>query len=148
MSEAINVLLVEDEVEEKDFFIRGLEKLNLPHKVSWAKDYDELFSILEKEPDLHLVIIDLGIPGKNGKQCLLEIKAHEKYKTLPVIIMTVSKNTDDINEVYNGGAHYYAIKPYSQVNYLETLTRIFNIDWKQPQPIPEKKHFIINLAFV
>jgi DNA-binding response OmpR family regulator len=148
MSEAINVLLVEDEVEEKKFFIRGLEKLNLPHKVSWAKDYDELFSILAKEPDLHLVIIDLGMPGKNGKQCLIDIKAHEQYKALPVIIMTVSKNTDDINEVYAAGAHYYAIKPYSQVNYFETLIRIFNIEWKVPQPIPEKKDFIINLAFV
>lgn len=148
MNEAINVLLVEDEVEEKDFFIRGLEKLKLPHKVSWAKNYDELFTILAKEPDLNLVIIDLGMPGKNGKQCLLEIKANEKYKTLPVIIMTVSKNVDDINEVYAAGAHYYAIKPYSQVNYFETLSQIFKIDWKVPQPVPEKSNFIINLAFV
>lgn len=143
----MNVLLVEDETEEKNFFVRGLEKLQLPHKISWARSYTELFTMLETDPEFHLIIIDLGMPGKSGKECLSEIKAHEKYKTIPVIIMTVSKNEADINEVYAAGAHYYAIKPYSEGNYLETLRKIFSIDWKMPQPVPDKKQFIINHAF-
>ena len=145
---SLKVLLAEDDASDKDFFLHGLKKLNLPHQITWARNYDELFDILEKEPEIHLVIVDLDMPGKNGKESLKAIKAHEKYKTLPVIIMTVSKNTADINEVFENGAHYYAVKPYSQTNYIETLRIIFDIDWKVPQPVPEKKHFIINLAFV
>jgi CheY-like chemotaxis protein len=147
MIQLLNVLLVEDDVADKDFFIHGLQKLNLPHRVLWAKNHTELFEILEKRPDVDLVIIDLGMPDKNGKDCLKEIKANEKYSSLPVIIMTVSKNIDDINEVFANGAHYYAVKPYSQVNFIETLRHIFDIDWKTAQPRPEKNQFIINEAF-
>lgn len=148
MTPHLHVLLAEDEAEEKDFFIQGLKRLGLSYQISWAKDDKELFELLETEPNIDLAIIDLDMPGKNGKECLKEIKAHEKYKSIPVIVMTVSKNTPDINEVFEHGAHYYAIKPYSQRNYIETLRQIFTIDWKMPQPIPEKRHFIINLAFV
>lgn len=148
MTPHLHVLLAEDEAEEKDFFIQGLKNLNLSYQISWAKNCAELFAILETEPHIDLVLVDLDIPGKNGKECLKEIKSHEKYKSIPVIVMTVSKNLTDINEVFENGAHYYAIKPYSETNYIETLRQIFSIDWKMPQPIPEKKHFIINLAFV
>ena len=61
--------------------------------------------------------------------------------------MTVSKNTCDIETVYAEGAHYYAIKPYSQTNFVETLRQIFAINRKVLQPIPEKQEFIINMAF-
>jgi DNA-binding response OmpR family regulator len=147
MTPLLNVLLVEDDAEDKNFFMHCLEKSNLYHNIIWAKDHDELFQVLEREPEINLAIVDLDMPGKNGKECLKEIKAHQKYKTIPVIVMTVSKKTNDIDEVFENGAHYYAIKPYSQVNFTETLKTIFRIDWKIPQPIPEKKHFIINLAF-
>src|SRR6187551_2352931 len=116
MTQSLNILLAEDDAEDKNFFIHGLNKLKLEHKITWAKDHTELFEILEKEPDIQLIIVDLDMPGKNGKECLQEIKAHEKYKALPVIIMTVSKNSADIKEVYEKGAHYYVIKPYSEIN--------------------------------
>jgi CheY-like chemotaxis protein len=144
---ALNVLLAEDETADKDFFIDGLKKLDLQHKVCWAKDHDALFELLETETCFDLIIVDLDMPGKNGKQCLKEIKTNEKYKSIPVIVMTVSKNTADINDVFDAGAHYYAVKPYSQRNYIETLRQLFTIDWKIPQPVPDKKQFIINLAF-
>ncbi len=148
MTPLLNVLLAEDDAEDQKFFIHCLGKLELYHNIIWAKDHDELFQVLEREPEINLAIVDLDMPGKNGKECLKEIKAHEKYKNIPVIVMTASKNTEDIDEVFEKGAHYYAIKPYSQANFIETLKEIFKIDWKIPQPIPEKKHFIINLAFV
>jgi CheY-like chemotaxis protein len=144
---SLNVLLAEDETADKDFFIDGLKKLDLPHRVSWVKNHTALFELLEKENGFDLIIIDLDMPGKNGKECLKEIKANEKYKSIPVVVMTVSKNTSDINDVFDAGAHYYAVKPYSERNYIETLRQVFNIDWKTPQPVPDKKQFIINFAF-
>jgi two-component system, response regulator len=148
MSHTLKVLLAEDDADDKDLFIQAVEQLNLKHQIIWAKNSSELFAALEREPDLDLGILDINLPGIDGKKCLIKIKAHEKYKKLPVIIMTVSKSIDDINDVYKSGAHYYVIKPYSERNYSETLKRIFGIDWKTEQPIPPKSHFIINLAFV
>ncbi len=148
MNADLKVLLAEDEVQDKEFFVHCLDKLQLNHSVTWAKNHDELFEVLEKEKEIDVVIVDLDMPGKNGKECLKEIKSKEEFKDIPVIVMTVSKNTADIDEVYNSGAHYYAIKPYSQNNFVETLRQIFSINWKEQQPIPEKKQFIINLAFV
>jgi DNA-binding NarL/FixJ family response regulator len=61
--------------------------------------------------------------------------------------MTNSKNGKDVDETYQSGAHYYVIKPYALNNYVETIKRIFNLDWKIEQPVPSKENFIINLAF-
>ncbi len=147
MATTLKVLLADDDPEDKDLFIQSLELLKLPHKIIWVKDNKELFEVLEREPDLDLVVLDINLPKIDGKECLRQIKAHEKYKCLPVIILTVSKRAEDIDEIYDCGAHYYAIKPYSLINYAETLKRIFNIDWKIKQPIPAKADFVINLAF-
>ncbi|MDQ3110114.1 MAG: hypothetical protein M3R17_09480 [Bacteroidota bacterium] len=49
MDHTLNVLLAEDRAEDKEFFTRGSDTLNLPHKISWSKDATMLFEILEKE---------------------------------------------------------------------------------------------------
>lgn len=143
----LHVLLAEDDADDKEFFMEALRRLGLPHEVSWAKNTIELFRLME-EKEFDLVILDINMPGINGKDCLHAMKAQAGLRSVPVIVMTVSKNTKDIDEVYEAGAHYYVIKPYSQVNNLETVRKIFSIDWKTPQPIPAKKDFLINLAFV
>jgi CheY-like chemotaxis protein len=148
MDKQLIVLLADDDKDDYDFFIGVLRALNYPHQVIWAKKDIELFAILEKGLQLDLIIVDLNMPGKNGKECLKEIKAHDKYKDIPVIVLTSSKSEVDIEDVYRSGAHYYAIKPYSHINYLETMKRIFNIDWKLQQPIPPKDNFVINHAFI
>jgi CheY-like chemotaxis protein len=148
MEKQLVVLLADDDKDDHDFFMGVLRALNYPHLVIWVKEDTELFAALEKEPKLDLVIVDLNMPGKSGKECLKEIKTHDRYKNIPVIVLTSSKSEVDIEEVYNSGAHYYAIKPYSHINYVETMKRIFNIDWKLQQPIPAKDDFVINHAFI
>jgi CheY-like chemotaxis protein len=143
----LKVVLADDDVDDNLFFTHSLKRLSLTHKVIYAKNYLELFHVLEHEPDLDLAILDIRMPGKDGKQCLREIKAHTKHRKIPVIIMTNSKNTSDIEETFEAGAHYYVIKPYSLINYVETMKLIFNINWKTEQPVPPKEKFIINLAF-
>lgn len=148
MTHKLKVLLADDDEDDIAMFRDSIEQVGLPHEILCAKGQSEICAILERVPDIDLVFLDINLPGTGGKECLKWIKGEEKYKKLPVIIFTSSKSVDDINDLYEWGAHYYAIKPYSMTNYKETLRRIFDIDWRSQQPIPNKDQFLINLAFV
>jgi DNA-binding response OmpR family regulator len=148
MNSQLRILLADDDHDDYNFFVSVVRALNLPHYIIRAAKDTELFFALEKEPDLDLIIIDINMPGRNGKECLKEIKSHEKYRHIPVIILTSSKNESDVMESYHSGAHYYAIKPYSYHNYVATMEKIFNLDWKSRQPIPQRDSFVINNAFI
>lgn len=148
MTQPLNVLLADAAADNQVLFTHGLKQLELPHTINWARNYNELFETLERVPELNLAIIDIDTPWMNGKKCLHDIKAHAQYRQIPVIILTNFKNDNDINEVYEAGAHYYTIKPYASLNHVETLRKIFAIDWTTNPPIPPKEQFIINLAFV
>jgi CheY-like chemotaxis protein len=148
MTKELIILLGDDNAEDHRFFSGVMQALNLPHRIVWARQATELFSALKRETHIDLVILDISIPGRDGKECLKEIKSNERYRDIPVIVLTMSKSEKDIEEVFRHRAHYYAIKPYSHLNYVETLRKIFKIDWKIKQPMPEKDDFVINLAYI
>ncbi|HET6989706.1 MAG TPA: response regulator, partial [Bacteroidia bacterium] len=100
MTAQLKILLADDDADENLLFNRSLQRLELSHKVIYVKNYEELFQALKSESDLNLAIIDIVMPGKDGKQCLKEMKAHNKYRKIPVIIMTNSKKNDDVEETY------------------------------------------------
>lgn len=147
MSEQLNILLADDDPDEAILFKEGLEYLQLPHEVIHVRCGDDLFTALQGRSDIDLVIVDVHMPGKNGLECLKEIKADPSLQHLPVIMMTISKNVLDIMDVYAHAAHHYVVKPYSHHNYIETLKKIFSVNWKSKPPISSKDDFIINLAF-
>jgi len=144
----MNILLVDDDPDEQQAFAKAVPKLGLPITLNFAQDYEELMKILETPHNINLIFLDINMPVKDGKKCLRELKSNEKYKHIPVLVYTVSQSIEDINEVYRDGAHYYAIKPYAESNFIETLKLIFNIDWTVEQRIPGINDFVINLAFI
>lgn len=148
MTHKLNILLADAAADNKALFAHGLKKLNITYSIIWAKNDNELFKSLERVPDLNLAVIDIDTPWMNGKRCLYEIKAHEQYRHLPIIIQTNFMNPREVDEVYEAGAHFYVIKPYAARNHLETLRRIFSIDWTMAPPVPPKEQFVINHAFV
>jgi CheY-like chemotaxis protein len=144
----MKILLVDDDHEDRQAFTEAMKKLNLPiEQLSYARDSNELFGHLENDPDFHLVLLDINMPLKNGKQCLREMKTNEKFKHIPVIIYTVSMSDLDIHESFENGAHYYVVKPYADSNFLLTLQTVFDIDWKVTQPVPSKEDFVINYTY-
>jgi CheY-like chemotaxis protein len=143
----MKILLVEDDLDDREIFIEVIGKLNLPVQLAHARDSVELFKCLEEDPEIHLIFQDINMPLKNGKQCLKELKSNEKYRHIPVIMYTISESPYDIDEVYEHGAHYYFVKPYAYRNLEETMKKVFTVDWKQAQPIPAKENFVINLTY-
>jgi CheY-like chemotaxis protein len=143
----MKVLLVDDDHEDRQAFAEAIEKLNLPARVSYLQDCKDLFTHLENNPDINLVLMDINMPVKNGKVCLKELKMDDRYKHIPIVIYTVSLSETDIKESFESGAHYYVVKPYAHANFLQTMQAVFNIDWKEAQPVPARENFVINFAY-
>ncbi len=143
----MKILLVEDDADDRAIFTEVLGKLNMPIDLAHAVDSGELFEYLDKNPDINLIFQDINMPVKNGKQCLKDLKSNERYQHIPVIIYTGSGRETDINEAYEGGAHYYIIKPFAPVNLKESMKKVFSVDWTTTQPFPLKDDFLINMTF-
>jgi len=144
----MNILLVDDDEDERQAFAEAIDKLGLPLDLLYARNAGELFEYLEKKSDINLIFLDINMPLKDGRVCLKELKTNEKYRHIPVLVYSVSQSIEDVDEVFAGGAHYYAVKPYAEVNFIETLKLVFGIDWTLEQPIPSREQFVINLAFI
>src|SRR5688572_13627106 len=108
----LDILLVEDNADDAYFFINAIGKLDRNHKISLAKNHQELFSILKNSTNFDLIFMDINMPGKDGKQCLKELKSNTEYRDIPVITFTGSGLKKDIMDMYDLGAHYHIVKPY------------------------------------
>lgn len=116
----IEILLIEDNEDDAEFVIRALRKNNvsnnLVHFSNGAEALDYLFtrgryaerSISGK---CGLILLDINMPGVDGIQVLKEVKADERTKDIPVIMMTASAEAKDIIESYHLGVNSYVVKP-------------------------------------
>lgn len=150
MSAKLNVLLVEKMSNDNPLFVLCLELLDLPHEVGRANTQSELLSLFYQKPKYDLIVIDIREPHwTEGKEYLGKIKTHAVLGQIPVVVCGERKQESDIDEVYGMGAHFYAIIPYFQPNYIQMVGRIFQVEWNAtPAPLrPGREHFVINYAF-
>jgi CheY-like chemotaxis protein len=145
--ENINILLVDDDEEDRAFFAEALEELNIPHHIVMAKDCIGLFEILQEDESFDVIFLDINMPVIDGRECLKKIKLHENYKNIPVIIYSSSSYEDDVEDTYKSGAHYYFVKPYAHINLLSSLKIIFSMNWKKGQSIPLREDYIIKILY-
>jgi CheY-like chemotaxis protein len=116
----IEIVLVEDNPDDAGLTIRALKKQNLANNLVHLKDGEEainfLFSLgaykdrpLSKTPKV--VLLDLKMPKVNGLEVLQRIRADERTKTIPVVVLTSSNEDPDIKECYKLGVNSYIVKP-------------------------------------
>ena len=112
-SPVINLLLADDDSDDRLFFKEALEELSISATLSSVQDGEQLMDFLSNTSD-HLpsvLFLDLNMPRKNGFECLTEIKQDILLKDLPVIVFSTSFDLETINHLYENGAHYYIRKP-------------------------------------
>jgi CheY-like chemotaxis protein len=143
----IRVLYVDDDPDDRMFFAEALGKLKINYKLNTISHCLELIKYLDEGEKFDIIFLDVNMPLMNGKQCLRVLKSNENYRDIPVIIFTVSQNQHDIDEVYEIGAHFYVVKPYAHANFVASLEKIFELDWRKPQAVPDKEKFVINYSF-
>ena len=109
----INILLADDDRDDCEFFKIALNALPLNTQLEMVGDGEQLMNYLnensENLPDV--LFLDINMPRKNGIECLSEIKANEKLKSLSVVILSTSNSQDKINMVFKMGGHVYVHKP-------------------------------------
>lgn len=121
----INILLVEDTEEHALLIRRGLERGMLRHRLFWVDDGEKGLDFLyhraeysdEKEyPRPDVILLDLRLPGISGVEVLEQIRGEEKLKDIPVAVMTVSDQDEDILRCTRAGAQGYALKSTALVD--------------------------------
>lgn len=117
--EQIEILLVEDNELDAELTMRALKKGKLANKVRWVKDGQQALDYLFRQGDYtqrddthpRLVLLDLKMPRVSGIEVLRAIKANERTKRIPVVVMTSSQEERDVAETYELGVNSYVVKP-------------------------------------
>jgi CheY-like chemotaxis protein len=111
------ILLVEDNEDDEVLALRALTQNNIPNRVDVAHDGVEALEYLFGSPDSppralpQIVLLDLKLPRIDGLEVLRRIRAEERTRLLPVVILTTSTEERDLVESYSLGANSYIIKP-------------------------------------
>ena len=138
-----HVMIAEDDDDDFYIFSVAIEELSITILLTRARNGDILIRLLnDKIPDI--LFIDLMLPGKDGRQCLKEIRANHKYDSLPVIMYTSMKDVREIEFCYREGANLYVIKPTGFSDLKTILERILAIDWKKVMYYPPLTQFVVN----
>jgi two-component system response regulator len=116
----VQILLVEDNASDAEMTMRALNKNNMASKLLRVKDGAEALDFLFGEGAYsgrlmaatpRLVILDLKLPKLSGKEVLSKIKSDERTRKIPVVILTSSREAQDVKECYDLGANGYVVKP-------------------------------------
>ena len=113
----IEILLVEDDPAHVRLIQEGLKEGKVTNVMSVAPDGVEAMRFLRREgeyegaPHPDLILLDLKLPRKDGREVLLEIKEDEDLKHIPVVILTTSRSEQDIIQSYENHVNAYLVKP-------------------------------------
>jgi two-component system response regulator len=127
MHESQSILLVEDSEDDYEATIRAFKKANLHNFVTWCKSGQEALDFLKgadyaERPGL--ILLDLNMPGLDGRKTLQLIKGDSHLKRIPVIILTTSADERDVEACYQMGANTYVQKPVSFDGLIEAIKRL------------------------
>jgi chemotaxis family two-component system response regulator Rcp1 len=122
----LHLLLVEDNPGDVDLMLEVLQESQLPHhRVSVAVDGVDALDRLQRPGDVpDLVILDLNLPRKDGRTVLREMKGDERFKHVPVIILSSSGADRDLADAYELGANCFVTKPSDLDDYFATVRGI------------------------
>ena len=96
---------------------QAFHEARLASQIEWVRDDESLLRFLRKEEEYQhaaapdIVLLDLNMPRKDGREALMEIKADPRLRTIPVIMLTTSNEETDILGIYNLGVNSYITKP-------------------------------------
>jgi len=115
------ILIAEDDVDDRMLLQTAFDEGNINVKIEFVGNGSELMEFLEENTTYpNIILLDLNMPKKDGRETLRELKQHAVFKKIPVIIFTTTKNENEIARCYELGANTYVVKPDS----FESLRRI------------------------
>ena len=138
----IEVLLIEDNADDAALTIRALEQAKVRNRVRLAVTGLEALAMLRRRegpyadaPRPDLILLDLNLPAKDGREVLAEIKVDDELRDIPVVVVTGSQASADIVQAYRLHANAYVTKPIDAKAFLEAVNSIERF-WLQVVRLP------------
>lgn len=134
-----SILVVEDNPLDIDLMKRAFKKQHFLHPVTVARDGEEAVAYIENwakgEPLPLIILLDLKLPRIDGLEVLRQLKAHEDFRVVPVVVLTSSSEDKDIETAYKYGANSYIVKPVDFDKFLKVATEI-EVYWLDTTTLP------------
>lgn len=126
----IEILLVEDNPGDVRLTIEALKEAKVINHLTVVKDGVEALAFLRRQgsydtaPRPHLILLDLNLPRKDGREVLADIKTDDNLKRIPVVVLTTSQDEQDVLKSYNLHANCYITKPVDLDQFVRVVRSI------------------------
>ena len=126
----IEILLIEDNPGDARLATEALREAKVHNNLHWVADGEEAISFLRRQGDRaeaprpDLILLDLNLPRRDGRQVLEEIKADPTLRRIPVVVLTTSQAEEDILKAYNLNANCYITKPVDLDQFMKVVKTI------------------------
>ena len=141
----VEILLVEDNPADVELTVQGLREGKIANNLHVATDGEQALDFLGRAgeytaaPRPDLILLDLNLPGKDGRDVLAVIKSDETLRQIPVVVLTTSNAESDILKTYNLHANAFMTKPVSFPDFVE-LVKAISSYWFSLVVLPPKDH--------
>ncbi len=130
MFNSIEILLVEDSPSDANLTIRSFNQAKIANNLYWLTDGEAAMDYLRQQggyedavrPDL--ILLDLNLPGMDGREILAEVKSDPELKRIPIVIMTTSADEEDVLRSYDLNANCYVTKPFDAQQFMQVIQLI------------------------
>lgn len=128
--EKLHILLIEDSAADAMLIRRGFRVANVACNIEWIEDGEKAIAFLKQRgkykqalrPDL--IILDLNLPGLDGREVLQKIKNDLAFRRIPIVVMSTSDSERDISSSYDLHANCYIVKPFDVNDFLQIASSI------------------------
>ena len=143
---AVTILMADDDEEDRDFTRDALQNAHLANEMKFVVDGQDLMDYLRGEgryadgsvdaPRPGVILLDLNMPKKDGREALAEIKSDDDLRQIPVVVLTTSKDEEDIFRTYDLGVNSFITKPVTFTGLVEVM-RTWQRYWFELVELPK-----------
>ena len=143
-TQPIEILLVEDNPADVELTEEALKEARIPNNLHVTRDGVQAMHFLHNAPPFStkprpdLIILDLNLPSKDGREVLDEVKRDNDLKSIPVIVMTTSEDEEDIRGVYRRHGNCYICKPVDFDQFLSAM-KALEVFWLGTAQLPPRE---------
>jgi two-component system, response regulator len=146
MTDDMDILLIEDNPEDVEITLRAFQKHHIANKIHVVRDGEEALECLfatgryaERSPcqNIRLILLDLKLPKIDGLEILQRCKSDPRTKQIPIVVLTSSREEQDLAKSYNYGVNSYVVKPVDFPQFTEAVRQL-GLYWMLLNQVPEE----------